>query len=70
MRFRIRMSRIAEGDAETACPLTCEPPRPDPAHRSGIRLGLSQQGFDWRQIGVRIAVGEVAKGRKQVARRA
>ena len=24
------MSRIAEGDAETACPLTCEPPRPHP----------------------------------------
>jgi len=65
------MSRIAEGDAETACPLTWEPPRLDATHRNGIRLGLSQQGFDWRQIGVvRIAVGEVAKGRKQVARRA
>jgi hypothetical protein len=47
-RFGIRVSRIAEGEAETACPLTCEPPRPDPTHRSGIRSAMVPAGFSAR----------------------
>lgn len=64
------MSRIAEGEAETACPLTCEPPSPDPGSPQRDQVGrLSRQGFSWLQIGtIGIAVGEVAKGREQVVR--
>jgi hypothetical protein len=58
------MSRIAEGEAETACSLTREPPRPDPVLRRGIRLAIVRTGFrlaanrrrrDWRPRDVQMA---------------
>src|SRR4051812_34107638 len=63
------MSRIAEGEAETACPLTREPPRPDPVLRRGSGWRLSGRGFGWRQIGVvGIAAREMSKWREEVVR--
>jgi hypothetical protein len=61
------MSRIAEGEAETACPLTCEPPRPHADTPQRDQVGDCPGRASAGGIGVvGIAIGEVAKRREEV----